>query len=76
MKSYIFRVELSEEPDGRWIAVVPALQACYTWGHSRDEALLMIQDAAKCCVEELLAHGEVLPESVEIIDAPVASVVV
>jgi len=33
MKSYIFRVELSQEAVGRWNAVVPSLPACYTWGN-------------------------------------------
>lgn len=74
MKSYIFKVELSQDEDGRWNAVIPALRACYTWGNSKEEALAWIQDAAKCCVEEMLAHREPLPEGVQIIDAPVASV--
>ena len=76
MKSYIFRVELSQEEDGRWNAVVPTLRACYTWGTTKDEALAYIQDAVKCCVEDMIAHGEPLPEDVEVIDAPVASVIV
>ena len=76
MKSYIFRVELSQDEDGRWNAVVPALSACYTWGNTREEALAHIQDAVRCCVEDMIAHGEALPEDVEVIDAPVASVTV
>ena len=76
MKTYIFPVELSEEEDGRWNAVVPSLHGCYTWGHTRDEAMAMIQDAVKCCVEDMIEHGEALPEGVQVIDAPVASVVI
>ncbi len=34
------------------------------------------QDAVKCCVEEMIAHGEALPDEVEVIEAPVASVTV
>jgi len=76
MKSYIFRVELSQDDDGRWNAVVPSLRACSTWGGTVEAALANIQDAVKCCVEDMMAHGEQLPEDIEVIDAPVASVTV
>ncbi len=76
MKSYIFRVELSQDEDGRWNAVVPALRACYTWGSSKEEALAHMQDAVRCCVEDMMAHSEPLPEDVEVIDAAVATVTV
>ena len=74
MKSYIFRVELSEDEDGRWNAVIPTLKACYTWGNTREEALAYIQDALRCCLEDMMAREEPLPMDVEVIDAPVAAV--
>ena len=74
MKSYIFRVELNQDEDGRWNAVVPSLRACYTWGDTKEEALRYNQDAARCCVEDMLAHAEPLPPDIEVVDAPVASV--
>jgi predicted RNase H-like HicB family nuclease len=76
MKSYIFRVELTQDDDGRWNAVVPSLSACYTWGNTQEEALANIQDAVKCCVEDMMAHGGEVPAEVDVIDAPVASVTV
>ena len=76
MRSYIFRVEFSQGDDGRWNAVVPSLPACYTWGKTSEEALAFMQDGVKCCVEDMLAHGEPLPEDLEVIEAPVASVTV
>ena len=76
MRSYIFRVELSQDEDGRWNANVPTLRGCYTWGATQEEALANAQDAVKCCVEEMIAHGEALPDEVEVIEAPVASVTV
>lgn len=76
MTSYILKVELSQEPDGRWNAVVPSLPACYTWGGSREEAMAYIQDAAKCCIEEMLAQGESLPPEIEAVDSPVTAVMV
>ncbi len=74
MKSYIFEVELTQDEDGRWNAVVPALPACYTWGRSREEALAHAQDALRCRLEDMLAHNEPLPPDVQVIDAPVAAV--
>jgi len=50
------------------------LRACYTWGTTQEEALSNIQDAVKCCVEDVMAQGEALPDDVEVIDASVASV--
>ncbi len=76
MKSYIFRVELTQDEDGRWDAAVPILRACYSWGNTQEEALANVQDAVRCCVEDMIAHGEPLPDEVEVIDAPVASVTV
>lgn len=64
------------EDEGRWNAVVPSLTACYTWGHTREEALSLIQDAVRCCVEDMIAHGEPLPDDVEVIEAPIATVVI
>jgi len=76
MKSYIFPVELSEEADGRWNAVVSLLPSCYTWGNTKEEALAYIQDAVRCCVEDMLAHGEPLPDGIQVIDEAVTSVVI
>jgi antitoxin HicB len=76
MRSYIFRVEVEQDEDGRWNAVAPALPACYTWGNTREEALLHIQDAVRCAVEDMLAHNEPIPEDVEVIDSAVAAVTV
>ena len=76
MKSYIFMVELSQDKDGRWNAVVPSLPACYTWGNTSEEALAHVQDAVRCCVEDMIAHGEPMPEDTQVIDAPVATVTV
>lgn len=76
MRSYILNVELTQEEDGRWNAVIPALPACYTWGHTAEEALAHIQDAAKCCIEELLQQGEPLPAEVKTADGFVTAVVV
>jgi len=65
MKTYIFRVEIEQEEDGRWSAEVPTLSGCATWGHTKEEALQSIREATELYIESLLAHGETVP-----IDAP------
>lgn len=61
MKSYIFRVELERDEDGRWSAVVPALRGCAVWGRTSEEALEAIQDAAQAYVEILIEDGRPIP---------------
>ena len=45
-----------------------SIPACSTWGHTREEALAALQEAAELFVEHLIACGEEVPvEDVEII---------
>ena len=76
MKSYILKVELEQDEDGRWNAVVPALEGCYTWGNTREEALDYIQDAARCCIEEMLEQGEPVPPAILTSDEVITTVTV
>jgi predicted RNase H-like HicB family nuclease len=61
MKSYVFRVELEEEEDGRWSAVVPALPGCATWGYTAEEALEALEEAAQLYVDVLIEDGAPVP---------------
>jgi predicted RNase H-like HicB family nuclease len=61
MKSYVFRVDLVHEDDGRWSAIVPALPGCAVWGYTADEALEAIDEATKMYVEVLIEDGESVP---------------
>ncbi len=61
MQSYIFRVDLEQEDDGRWSAVVPALPGCAVWGDTADEALEAARQAAQAYVEVLIEDGEPIP---------------
>ena len=74
LRSYIFKVQLSQDEDGRWNAAIPSLTGCYTWGDTQELALAHVQDALRCCLEDMIAHGEPLPPDVQMIDAPVAAV--
>ena len=75
MKTYVLRVSLAEEDDGRWSVWIDALPGCAAWGYTQDEAMRAIQDAAEIYLEDMREAGETLPESgIEIIDAPVVAV--
>ena len=61
MKSYIFHVELEQDTDGRWSAVVPSLPGCAVWGETADEAMDAIREATETYVEILIEDGKDIP---------------
>lgn len=75
VKSYVFRVEVAEEDDGRWSAWIAVLPGCAAWGYTREEALAAIQDAAEAYVEDMIEAGDELPQKdVLVVEAPVVTV--
>ena len=64
MKTYIFRVEIEQEEDGRWSADIPTLPGCAAWGYSKEEALEAVQDTAKAYLEVLFEDGRPLPAEI------------
>ena len=58
----MFKVEVKQETDGRWIAEVTDLPGVMTYGLSRGEAVTRAQDLALRVLAERLEHGEPLPE--------------
>ncbi|MCX6113185.1 MAG: type II toxin-antitoxin system HicB family antitoxin [Proteobacteria bacterium] len=57
----VFDVVLKKLDDGRWHAWCPVLKGCHTWGHTKAEAMLYIQDAVSLYIEDLIACGEPIP---------------
>ncbi len=77
MKTFILKVALNKESDGRWSVSIPALPGCASWGSSPQEALDNIKDAAEIYIEDMKDAGEVLPtqsDEVELIEAPAIAV--
>ena len=74
MKTYLFRIEVELDEDGRWAAVCPALPGCATWGHRCDEAVRNIREAVEAYVDDLVRSGEPLPPNVHVLDEPAVSV--
>ena len=64
MKIYEFTVVIERDEDGRFVAVVPALQGCYTEGETEQEARDLIEDAIRLHIEDRLEHGELIQEEV------------
>lgn len=40
-----YKVIIEEEKDGRYSALCPGLPGCYSWGHTKEEALENIKEA-------------------------------
>lgn len=79
MKTYLFGVELQEEADGRWSVWIPALPGLTSWGHTKEEALKNIQDAAEAYVEDMIEAGESVPVQtgkVDVLERPAVAVTV
>ena len=65
MKTYIFKVEVEQEEDGRWSAEIPTLPGCAAWGYSREEALEALQEGAQAYLEVMMEHTDPLPQEAE-----------
>jgi len=61
MKTFIVKVNLIKEEDGRWSAIIPNLPGCSSWGYSEQEALANIKDAAEIYIEDIIDAGEDIP---------------
>jgi predicted RNase H-like HicB family nuclease len=60
-----FLVYLEPAEEGGYIVSAPALPGCVTQGETKEEALVMIQDAIRGFIISLRKHGESLPSSHE-----------
>lgn len=78
MKSYLFRVELTEEDDGRWSAEAPALPGCVTCGDTQEEAIANIRDAVEAYIRDMQKAGEAIPQdaTMQILNEPVVAITV
>jgi predicted RNase H-like HicB family nuclease len=65
MKSYDFTVVLERDEDGRYVAVCPSLQGCYTEGETEAEAMELIRDAIRLHIEARRERGEPICEEVK-----------
>jgi predicted RNase H-like HicB family nuclease len=58
MIEYEFTVVIERDEDGRYLAICPALQGCYSEGETEDEARTLIADAIRLHVQDRIDTGE------------------
>ncbi len=58
----IFRIEVEQEEDGRWIAEVLELSGAMAYGPTREEATARAKALALRSMAERLEHGEAGPD--------------
>jgi predicted RNase H-like HicB family nuclease len=56
-----YTVILEQEPDGAYIALVPALPGCVTQEVTRPEVLANIREAIGLYIEDCIAAGDPVP---------------
>ena len=61
VNTFIYRLDLEQEEDGRWSALVPALLGCNAWGYTREETLMAIRDTTQMFLEVLNESGDSIP---------------
>ncbi len=64
MTQYEFAVVIERDEDGRYLAICPALQGCYTEGETEAEARALIEDAIRLHIEDRLETGEPIYQEV------------
>jgi len=57
-----FKIHLHKEEEGGYMATVPTLAGCITYGESIDEAIAMAKEAIELYIEELQERGEPIPD--------------
>ena len=62
MRTYTAIVKKDES--GAYLAVVPALPACYAQGDTYEEALANIREVIELVLEDLAETGEAIPQEV------------
>ena len=65
-----YTVVLEQEPDGGYVASVPALPGCVSQGDTRAEALANIREAIELCLENQSVEGWQLPSEFELLRLP------
>ena len=56
-----YTVILEQEPDGGYVASVPALPGCITQGDTRDEVLRNVREAIAVYIDDCVDAGDPVP---------------
>lgn len=58
MQNYEFTIVIERDEDGRFVAICPGLQGCYTEGETEKEARENIRDAIRLHIESRRERNE------------------
>ncbi len=61
-----YTVVLKNEPEGGFVAIVPALPGCISQGDNRAEALKNTHEAIEVYIEDCIACGDCVPQEEKI----------
>ena len=61
-KSLSYSVYYEQAPEGGFVAFVPALPGCHTQGETLETTERNVKEAIALYLENLVAHGEAIPE--------------
>lgn len=64
-----YTIELTPDEDGVWFAAIALLKGCMTQGESREDALLMLDEAKELWLETALEEGIPIPEPVGVLSS-------
>ncbi|NEP53753.1 MAG: type II toxin-antitoxin system HicB family antitoxin [Moorea sp. SIO3C2] len=62
----IFKIEVEQEEDGRWLAEIPELSGVMLYGQTLEEALTKVQALALRVIAERLESGEAQSDLVSV----------
>jgi len=62
MNTLTYRLILTEEPEGGFTVMVPALPGCITYGANLEEAKAMAKEAIEGYISLLKEQGEPIPD--------------
>ncbi|MDX2076810.1 MAG: type II toxin-antitoxin system HicB family antitoxin [bacterium] len=57
-----YTIELTPDKNGVWVASIPLLKGCLTQGDSREDALMMLDEAKELWLETAIEEGITIPE--------------
>ena len=61
----LYKITISQDKEnGLWVAEVPALSPCITYGETMQEAMEMIKEAMEAVIESRIANGYDIPDDV------------
>ena len=63
----VYQAQFERDEDGRWSSWVDELPGCTAWGHTREEALAALWDAATAYVADMIDAGEIAPAGAEVV---------